>query len=92
MNNREKARELQLDYVMNGCGDSTDIRCACEEMAEWKDQQFKEYLEKKIHTIESMKDIDTTLLTDTAVVRTIKEIINELLGETEEVDYSNNDE
>lgn len=42
MTNEEKARELQLDYIRNGCGDSTDIRCACEEMAEWKDQQFKE--------------------------------------------------
>lgn len=47
MNNQEKARQLQLDCIKNGCGDSTDIRCACEEMAEWKDQQFKEYLMMK---------------------------------------------
>lgn len=46
----------------------------------WKDQQFKEYLEKKIQAIKSMEDIDTILPTDTAVVRTLTEIINELFG------------
>lgn len=83
MTNEEKTQEIAIKIVADPTivGEYLCAKVGAIEMAKWKDAQFKEYLEKKIHTIESMKDIDTTLPTDTAVVRTIKEIINELFKE-----------
>lgn len=77
MTNEEKARELQLDYTRGDYGDSTDIRGACEEMAEWKDKQFKEYLEKK------KKDIMNNPYTGHCLsdMNLLEEIINELFNE-----------
>lgn len=87
MTNEEKAKELlgapiqwTFNYWLDGFSESTqkelrEKRNLLIKMAEWKDQQFKEYLEKKIQAIKSMEDIDTILSTDTAVVRTLTEII-----------------
>lgn len=77
--NISKAREIANTFidVAVGAGAFTGAL----EMAEWKDQQFKEYLEKK------RKQVATT-----GQVCLIDEIINELFGETENVDHSNNDE
>lgn len=83
-NEEKKSNEIATEYLSGHDRFEVtyeEMREAVLDMAEWKDQQFKNYLEKKIHTIESMKDIDTTLPTDTAVVRTIKEIINELFND-----------
>lgn len=67
-------------------------------MAEWKDQQFKEYLDK----LEERCDKEyADVVKDGAEYNQgeafgklclIVEIINELFGETENVDHSNNDE
>lgn len=98
MRNEEKAKELRLKYIDEGCGDSTDIRCACEDMAEWKDKQLKEYLEKKKEKFKKERDILTDLDAISLAIERLhyidilNEIINELFGETVEVDHSNNDE
>lgn len=85
MTNEEKAKELQLDCIRNGCGDSTDIRSACEEMAEWKDKQFKEYLEEKRHFYAEQMCIwrDCAEAVYDSVVQTslLNTIINELFNE-----------
>lgn len=56
------------------------------EMAEWKDQQFKEYLEKKREEL-----FNTNCLSVLPYIEFIDEIINELFPEQEQ-DNSDNDE
>lgn len=89
MNNREKAREIAKEYravlAANTDFDVNDLDLAEEdatrltlEMAEWKDQQFKEYLEKKMVELSSRR-------AEVGVVpvicqRFVMEIINELFG------------
>lgn len=51
MSNEEKAREIANTY-------SSDVLQAgayfgAEKMADWKDQQFKEYLKKKKHALDN---------------------------------------
>lgn len=71
MNNQEKAREIAeknaCDYPFKG-GLTNTSRAECEdsalEMAEWKDQQFKEYLEKKAKEAKEKRDADTSFEDD----------------------------
>lgn len=85
MINEEKAREIVEYYT-----DVNDIGVAlnsAKEMAEWKDHQFKEYLEKKLESIrdcyqeskiEYKRDYYFTQMI------AIVEIINELFEKTEQ--------
>lgn len=86
MTNEEKAKELVSGY---GRCCKEECRLIALKMAEWKNQQFKEYLEKKRNEyIDTHKEGD--LLLDYASC--IDRIINEYSREIEEIDHSNNDE
>ena len=90
MTNEEKARIIAEE---NKCcypedmayEDFSDEECytSALEMAEWKDQQFKEYLEKKKAEIDRIDDygIYTTEISLTAQSNLLDEIINELFKE-----------
>lgn len=97
MTNEEKAKELlgaptQWTYNYWRFSEVTqkelrERRNLLKKMAEWKDQQFKEYLEKKKSDIEqgilhSNPFIDCDRWCGRADI--INEIINELFGETEQ--------
>ena len=47
MTNDEKAYEICQPLIEDGIGDYTTAEIVAITMAEWKDWQFKEYLEKK---------------------------------------------
>lgn len=47
MTNEEKAREIANEYCYWDDRDESGAVKVAIEMAKWKDQQFKEYLEKK---------------------------------------------
>lgn len=48
MTNKEKVKDIANRHSYIGDDiEYSDLVDACEEMAEWKDAQFKEYLEKK---------------------------------------------
>lgn len=85
MTNQEEALQIlnetdKLGILHKGSlAESVAISCIVKALNE-KDAKFKEFLEKKIQSIESMADISTSLPTDTAVIRALKEIINELFG------------
>lgn len=96
MTNVEKAREISDEYFWQDNAESYAPN-AILEMAEWKDQQFKEYLE--------FKKLECTLLSKTVMaydmsgvydleIRTncFKDIINELFPEPKEQDNSENDD
>lgn len=97
MNNQEKAKELGTT-IWKEWNDST-LATGAEKgamlMAEWKDQQIKEYLEKKNTEISNTKakldkvNVDYMLCTLKSLF--LDEIINELFGETEQ-DNSNREE
>lgn len=80
MTNEEKARELAERWH---CYDKIFL-----ELTEWKDQQFKEYLEKKMCEYEEKRDATARigrndyahLIFDTKAA-TYREIINELFKE-----------
>lgn len=104
MTNEEKAREIASKYFPVGSPHYTtevaaqiDCQNAVNEMAKWKDQQLKDYLENIRNRFnnyleqEHAKDYDVAA-SYTARLNTIIMIIEELFGETEEVDHSNNDE
>lgn len=94
MNNQEKAIEIARECVY--C--FADAENGALKMAEWKDQQFKEYLEKKRDSFnkDAEKWFGTKYLEHIGVISkhgwsVINEIINELFPEQEQ-DNSNNDE
>lgn len=84
MTNEEKARELFKTEVGNldvpDFDREFEILTAIEAMAEWKDQQFKEYLEKKRDKWQSAYE-ETQDSDYYAVYNTLAEIINELFKE-----------
>lgn len=91
MTNEEKAKELANMWSTDGAYNRAKISAM--EMANWKDHQLKEYLEKKFNYTrkmfnESSVDIDIWA----GKYQQIKEIINELFPNEEEADYSDNDE
>lgn len=80
MTNKEKAKEIIFGWSDSVQEDAYD---AALQMAEWKDQQFNEYLEKKKEDIEqgilhSNPQIDSDRWCGRADI--INEIINELFG------------
>lgn len=92
MTNEEKAREIELDVYAfgekpKGQFEAPAYRAALA-MAEWKDQQFREYLEKKLEWARGNRDFSN--LNDpqwhdyVVQVETYSQIINELFGETEQ--------
>ena len=92
MTNKEKARETALSIRFNVKGKEwifTAIEEYCKSMAEWKDKQFKEYLEKKRGNI--YWD-ETSLIDRNTKLDLLDEIINELFGEEVKVNNSDNDE
>lgn len=94
MTNEEKAKELAERFV-----DETRIDGAKHGalwMAEWKDRQFKEYLEKKEAEYESQR-CDANGWSEQwmifhALTCTMRGIINELFPKPKEQDNSDNDE
>lgn len=104
MTNKEKAREIASKYFPVGSPHYTtevaaqiDCQNAVNEMAEWKDQQIKDYLENIKNRFndhleqEHAKDNDVAAISYTARLNTIKMIIEELFPDTEE-DNTNKDE
>lgn len=80
--NISKARELALAYQQEDDGHIEQIirEDALEEMAAWKDQQFKEYLEKKYKEASDSYDKTEAKFYEDRMDY-INEIINELFGE-----------
>lgn len=81
MTNEEKAKEIARECVY--C--SADAENGALKMAEWKDQQFKEYLEKKMAEYEARRD-DTNMWSEQwavfhALTCTMHKIIKELFKE-----------
>lgn len=92
-NNVSKAREIARECVY--C--FADAENGALKMAEWKDQQFREYLEKKYDAALNAWDDWAAYDPKTAAswrVKTlyIREIINELFPEIEEQDNSDREE
>lgn len=95
MTNEEKANQLHPycpiynDFAMEKQDVNSEVRTGFIEGANWKDQQFKEYLEKKYDTALNAWDDWAAYDPKTAEswrvrVQYIREIINELFGETEQ--------
>lgn len=81
MTNEEKATYIaNANQCIDRSGYSSFEECKTSalEMAEWKDQQFKEYLETKRKDILAVGDEPRALRTEIAV---LDEIINELFKE-----------
>lgn len=77
--NEEKAREIaEKNYQQekNGASSYTIAVVSAIEVADWKDHQFKEYLERKRDNI-----IEANRLSARSQFRIIDEIIKELFGE-----------
>lgn len=90
-NEEKKSNEIAAEYLSGH--DRFEItyeemREAVMEMAEWKDQQFKKYLEKKLKIAEELvKKLQNNVLQNVkaaGMFYQIHEIINELFGETEQ--------
>lgn len=85
MTNEEKAYEIsQSSSIEDGIWHYATAEIAAIIMAEWKDQQFKEYLEKKISEIVSARgrcpdDFEQGINYGKELA--IKQIINELFKE-----------
>lgn len=80
MTNKEKAKEIgQIIVIEDGIWHCVNADIVAIEMAEWKDQQFKEYLEKKKEEL-----FNTNCLSVLPFLEFIDEIINELFGEIEQ--------
>lgn len=81
MTNEEKVKELFNSEIGNldvpDFDREFEILTALEAMADWKDQQFKEYLENKIRTVNS-SNYDSCL-----------ELLNEIINELFKKDYNN---
>lgn len=97
MTNEEKAREITNDYPMPPSDiTESDVRAMMEnsalQMAEYKDHQFKEYLKKKLSDMEYAR---MRILDDyqqgfyDGRESSVRNIINELFPESEELDNSN---
>lgn len=99
MTNKQKALEIsrkhQIEYLAQISNSnhlqkiSSDSECfgSALEMAEWKDQQFKEYLEKKRDEYlydrdkyRKVKGLEQTAVVSHIRVDTVKQIVNELFG------------
>ena len=84
--NASKAREIANEFANESVRPA--IRIAAEEMAEWKDQQFKEYLEKKAIEAGKKRDADLSLGSDWDEWNdrywAYMSVIDELFGETEQ--------
>lgn len=87
MNNQEKAKEI-ADRIVKASNeraelnDYHDVKQSAIEMAEWKDNRFKEYLEKKKAELPSRKYLsDFELGVIEGKEFTLDEIINEFFGE-----------
>lgn len=81
--NEEKAKELFKKYF-DSDKDANSVMLGALEMAEWKDHQFKEYLEKKKAAMkEKHNSYNSAILktSNSGGILTIDEIINELFGE-----------
>lgn len=81
MTNEEKAEQIAIKIC--GVPSEYDITgeypCAEEaalEMAEWKDQQFKEYLEKKRETLYPDSDDECRCCADALIDEIIDELFN----------------
>lgn len=83
MNNEEKAREIANEYCYWDDRDESGAVKVAIEMAEWKDQQFKERMEKKIsHLEDSRKNWNVQsnrYIAFGITIQNLKSIINELL-------------
>lgn len=101
MTNERKSSEISdgYDYLFDKRERNASYYSALE-MAEWKDQQFKEYLEEKLKSAEerlhhleekSLPEDTEGVSCATTIVMLYNEIINELFPK-EEADCSNNDE
>lgn len=96
MTNEEKAREIGQTILLDDCGwQRYDIaEFAALKMAEWKDQQFKEYLEKKKAEMKEKHNSyhsDIIKASNAWGIMTIDGIIDELFSKIEN-DNSENDE
>ena len=76
MTNEEKAMEIVSGFDAIGM---------LVEMAEWKDQQFKEYLEKKLNSYLAYSGSDVINIQNMGARTAIKEIINELFNNDNKV-------
>lgn len=91
MTNEEKAKELASSerISFDELNDSycNGIECGALEMAEWKDEQFKEYLEKKRDKYQKYAMTRQKLFPGeilyTGKYEAVNEIINELFGDEE---------
>lgn len=86
-NEEKKSNEIAAEYLMGH--DRLEVtyeemREAVMTMAEWKDQQFKEYLEKKSRNAEAVWHVSHHEDYTGGFMDAIHEIINELFGETEQ--------
>ena len=77
MTNLDKAREIGAKHGIGNSGFDSDIIDAIKEMAEWKDQQFKEYLDNKRCEWKDGEDS----YHHSIKARILSEIINELFKE-----------
>lgn len=87
MTNEEKAYEIsQFPLIEDGIWHYATAEIAAIIMAEWKDKQFREYLEQKKAEIDRIDDygIYTTEISLTAQSNLLDEIINELFGKTKQ--------
>ena len=84
MTNEEKALEMFPDTPTLECM-CKGVRKRLVEMAEWKDRQFKEYLEKKLVDIRKENSCGPYGVgCNQGAQRAVNEIIDELFGEIEQ--------
>ena len=103
MTNEEKVKELlgaptqwTFNYWLEAFSEATqkelrEKRNLLIQMAEWKDQQFKEYLEKKSRNAETVWNVSHHEDYTGGFMDAIHEIIEVLFGE-DATDQSDNDE
>lgn len=86
MANEEKAKELAFEENGTFLPRGVAIEKQCLTMANWKDKQFKEYLEKKLNEVEQCKKCSIGLFPNDVIryngaIEVINEITNELFKE-----------
>lgn len=84
--NEKKAREIANDYPMPPSQiTKSDVRAMMEnsalQMAEWKDQQFKEYLEDRLDNAKKHFVVSRGDVYYQGMWEMLEEIINEFFGE-----------
>ena len=77
MTNKEKAKEITSEFSDTSAYPA--LRIAAEEMAEWKDEQFKKYLEKRLSDYKNSIHTEVDAY-DYGYMDALKEVIKEFFG------------